>query len=191
MRGKPWFVFGSVLVIGLIPACAGKTRSDLSSYSIVWAHPRVCGENVLDRMESLEQAGSSPRVRGKRERHVRRWLPIRLIPACAGKTIATSPWMREIRAHPRVCGENEGTWEGKISGEGSSPRVRGKLRTALAAPSVGRLIPACAGKTNNTADWPMIERAHPRVCGENTPEPLTEDEKKGSSPRVRGKLLVG
>ena len=46
-----------------------------------------------------------------------------------------------------MCGENEGTWEGKISGEGSSPRVRGKQVSAEAARSFTGLIPACAGKT--------------------------------------------
>ena len=50
------------------------------------AHPRVCGENQIDDLESGALRGSSPRVRGKlgvlggeaEERG--------LIPACAGKT---------------------------------------------------------------------------------------------------------
>ena len=52
----------------------------------VWAHPRVCGENLCIAGARSPATGSSPRVRGKRligtEVDRRR----RLIPACAGKT---------------------------------------------------------------------------------------------------------
>ena len=58
----------------------------------------------------------------------------------------------------------------------------------LAMPSgdVG-LIPACAGKTGSTPT-PSPTAAHPRVCGENLADELTELKPGGSSPRVRGKL---
>ena len=134
--------------------------------------------------------GSSPRVRGKR-----RWLPIledlgRLIPACAGKTQGATPARRATSAHPRVCGENT-TNEAK-SGllKGSSPRVRGKHPTGIVIHWWGRLIPACAGKT----DWLGVDRwdasAHPRVCGENLACTPRTPWKAGSSPRVRGKPIA-
>ena len=72
---------------------------------------------------------------------------------------------------------------------GSSPRVRGKpwFRKSL-CPRAG-LIPACAGKTPTRDTAKRVPRAHPRVCGENTPPALRKSVKAGSSPRVRGKLL--
>ena len=51
------------------------------------AHPRVCGENDLQDIQSVTSKGSSPRVRGKLcvFGHVGLW--VGLIPACAGKTV--------------------------------------------------------------------------------------------------------
>ena len=50
--------------------------------------------------------GSSPRVRGKLVFLTFTEIYVRLIPACAGKTVRTI-WPRMLlRAHPRVCGEN-------------------------------------------------------------------------------------
>ena len=50
------------------------------------------------------------------------------------------------------------------------------------------LIPACAGKTGLVVRDPRAGQAHPRVCGENLADELTELKPGGSSPRVRGKL---
>ena len=71
---------------------------------------------------------------------------------------------------------------------GSSPRVRGKLITALGKLPIHRLIPACAGKTADRHGLLRGQRAHPRVCGENGGEAVGFLGEPGSSPRVRGKL---
>ena len=34
-----------IVLLGLIPACAGKTHAEEVSRYTDWAHPRVCGEN--------------------------------------------------------------------------------------------------------------------------------------------------
>ena len=90
----------------LIPACAGKTPVTLNVTSAAGAHPRVCGENPRPRPDASQDSGSSPRMRGKRERAEAAPLPVGLIPAHAGKTWCAfqfdcMPW-----AHPRACGEN-------------------------------------------------------------------------------------
>ena len=51
------------------------------------------------------------------------------------------------------------------------------------------LIPACAGKTPIKPVNPISRRAHPRVCGENKGVAVLGKGMKGSSPRVRGKLI--
>ena len=92
---------------------------------------------------------------------------VRLIPACAGKTFSSVFGSLVPAAHPRVCGENaflEVPGKGHL---GSSPRVRGKHRGMLHGGAGGGLIPACAGKTYDTAYHTGNWGAHPRVCGEN------------------------
>ena len=46
VRGKPTICIAFAGIIGLIPACAGKTG--VCVFGCVWfrAHPRVCGENL-------------------------------------------------------------------------------------------------------------------------------------------------
>ena len=65
VRGKPIHVTELTLCRGLIPACAGKTKSERRSPPTSRAHPRVCGENSMYRQPAWSQPGSSPRVRGK------------------------------------------------------------------------------------------------------------------------------
>ena len=151
------------------------------------AHPRVCGENLLDGDPPVTTSGSSPRVRGKHTAGA----PLRpdpgLIPACAGKTgrPRTRPW--RSGAHPRVCGENPAAATNAEVARGSSPRVRGKRRARGGVGALRGLIPARAGKTDIQGCRYGSAEAHPRACGEN---PLARSHARrsvGSSPRVRGK----
>ena len=112
-----------------------------------------------------------------------------LIPACAGKTSCARSTLELCGAHPRVCGENLGGALGSLGGMGSSPRVRGKLKISRVLVSIPGLIPACAGKTVFGVGDCGGEEAHPRVCGENRYVWDVGTQYKGSSPRVRGKLL--
>ena len=52
------------------------------------------------------------------------------------------------------------------------------------------LIPACAGKTEIIRTAFDFDRAHPRVCGENSVKGFYTWALSGSSPRVRGKLQI-
>ena len=154
------------------------------------AHPRVCGENGLRVCFYHRVRGSSPRVRGKPQQNTRPNRPTRLIPACAGKTQATHLRGLSSAAHPRVCGENIFILANSGSHSGSSPRVRGKRCTISPSRRHFGLIPACAGKTIRAFDGRVPLRAHPRVCGENESLPYTTYRESGSSPRVRGKLIL-
>ena len=70
---------------------------------------------------------------------------------------------------------------------GSPPRVRGKhVRTSSDGIYEG-ITPACAGKTLSSSAASRFSRDHPRVCGENDFTIFSNDEGKGSPPRVRGK----
>ena len=174
---------------GLIPACAGKTHTRAQLGPPPPAHPRVCGENCTQPSPPWPLMGSSPRVRGKQEGAGGEPCRVGLIPACAGKTGSPASLTSGGRAHPRVCGENEGALRSVLARWGSSPRVRGKLTpiTIVAIPT--RLIPACAGKTVRDRSRAAADRAHPRVCGENALVVWENVEGAGSSPRVRGKPI--
>ena len=168
VRGKPLRVRRTVAPVGLIPACAGKTPRPSTPCWNQRAHPRVCGENVEAGEEGEGDDGSSPRVRGKQPGHRRGYLSFGLIPACAGKTRAADPSGSSRGAHPRVCGENDVDEDGALVRAGSSPRVRGKPPVDGLGVGDARLIPACAGKTDQPLTTNFERQAHPRVCGENT-----------------------
>ena len=191
VRGKPGEIHKGVQKTGLIPACAGKTEEN--TLGCLWprAHPRVCGENATSIPVSEWEAGSSPRVRGKRRCLSSRGTSAGLIPACAGKTRCRWRRWRPRSAHPRVCGENNSGAGSGRRGRGSSPRVRGKRRTTTPESLRTRLIPACAGKTRKSSPASGTAEAHPRVCGENTDYFANGGVEYGSSPRVRGKRADG
>ena len=73
---------------------------------------------------------------------------------------------------------------------GTSPRARGKPGSRPSGNASLRNIPACAGKTIG-APW-CVEppREHPRVRGENQPNPNHYGDPLGTSPRARGKLAT-
>ena len=191
----------------LIPAWAGKTTRTKRRARPRRAHPRVGGENSVWKMAATALTGSSPRGRGKRGGDGGECRDSRLIPAWAGKTVASSVVTICAAAHPRVGGENR---EGSGLEEtlvGSSPRGRGKHRTARDDPDPRGLIPAWAGKTSAGSPPPGLGglipawagktsgrdvtsghgAAHPRVGGENIRGPHPVQALRGSSPRGRGK----
>ena len=134
--------------------------------------------------------GSSPRVRGKPPQRALIAFIRGLIPACAGKTVSFQGMNVPRPAHPRVCGENVPPAHVSRFIKGSSPRVRGKLVADDCAGGVVGLIPACAGKTKFAPVFAGVAGAHPRVCGENCECGVEDFRGAGSSPRVRGKLVL-
>ena len=154
----------------LIPARAGKTPRSTTTSCPAAAHPRACGENRLRAGRILRQAGSSPRVRGKRRRRSRVPGGVGLIPARAGKTSRRRSRGRPCSAHPRACGENLPRSTTQAACRGSSPRVRGKPPPSPARTPKSGLIPARAGKTVGVGVKRDDAGAHPRACGENKDE---------------------
>ena len=187
VRGKPILMCSPQRNLGLIPARAGKTIHCGTTGPRAAAHPRACGENEACADPLASVAGSSPRVRGKREAGSNAPRRPRLIPARAGKTGATCTAPSSGRAHPRACGENLSADSASSSRVGSSPRVRGKRPGLQRHPARRRLIPARAGKTAPGPSIFCASWAHPRACGENEIFFPALISSTGSSPRVRGK----
>ena len=66
MRGKPGRREPYAYRRGNIPAYAGKTNRNNHMYLSYLEHPRVCGENGKASASFMTEAGTSPRMRGKR-----------------------------------------------------------------------------------------------------------------------------
>ena len=115
---------------------------------------------------------------------------LRFIPACAGNRLLSNPLSLSRAVHPRVCGEQTSSRSRSRSSAGSSPRVRGTVCNDDAFICYRRFIPACAG--NRKSKREIIYRAgvHPRVCGEQFARHIVNELTGGSSPRVRGTVLL-
>ena len=105
-RGKPRANASMSARVGLIPAHAGKTGRRRGRSQQLSAHPRSRGENAGTASRRESRAGSSPLTRGKQGGYRVNGRGLRLIPAHAGKTCATSTGNSHAPAHPRSRGEN-------------------------------------------------------------------------------------
>ena len=147
MRGKPVKHIGYNVLVGITPACAGKTTGAATLGELLRDHPRVCGENGTQSSIFRPVVGSPPRVRGKLKGKIFFIAMCGITPACAGKTKRPSASPNRQKDHPRVCGENPTCSIIFFVFGGSPPRVRGKLGVRIARPLIVRITPACAGKT--------------------------------------------
>ena len=68
VRGPRLAIRSYLSSLGLIPAGAGTTTRPLSAGGRDGAHPRRCGDHVIGGSPSGSQYGSSPQVRGPRDR---------------------------------------------------------------------------------------------------------------------------
>ena len=128
----------------------------------------MCGEKLTNDRLSLAVKGSPPRVRGKRAVIAATDAIPGITPRVRGK--ALDPVQLDAEA-------------------GITPRVRGKAPTAdLDRQCVGRITPACAGKSLLACRVFPFHGDHPRVCGEKHGLSDTYTSYSGS-PRVWGKRL--
>ena len=175
---------------GIIPAYAGSTPTTWP-WATRWRdHPRVCGEHSATLLPMLLIVGSSPRMRGAPSTLLRGSAALGIIPAYAGSTGNTVVQGYIDGDHPRVCGEHRSLSARPTDTWGSSPRMRG-ARTHWCLPkSPWGIIPAYAGSTSLIYGQTISTRDHPRVCGEHCFFQPMEGMLAGSSPRMRGALLI-
>ena len=126
-------------------------------------------------------------MRGKLLHTVLKQVLDRIIPAHAGQTTPSSIPLCHCSDHPRACGANDDGIAATFYGDGSSPRMRGKLAGLFNDLSHRRIIPAHAGQTHHVQLVQRPESDHPRACGANSASRLANSAAIGSSPRMRGK----
>ena len=194
VRGSPRAKKSNHVSIGIIPAGAGLTHSQIHEEGLLWDHPRGCGAHDQSVERGWQGVGSSPRVRGSLAEPTCIKCQSRIIPAGAGLTT-------QLQVHPHRA-------------SGSSPRVRGSLFCPRIAPAIVGIIPAGAGLTSHRCPDTDDRRDHPRGCGAHNPlrllcqhsrdhprgcgahiaDPVSCAWPVGSSPRVRGSrrtVLIG
>ena len=114
-----------------------------------------------------------------------------ITPACAGKS-GSAAWHRwACRDHPRVCGEKAVCSFAHVTGEGSPPRVRGKVRHPERNGFFAGITPARAGKRQTGRTLMLWSGDHPRVCEEKWKLVMVLSPQIGSPPRMRGKVRGG
>ena len=151
---------------GIIPACAGSTKSSP-------AFP-------------LRSRDHPPHARGAHRCGLVGDGRRGIIPACAEST--PSPERPSCRAwdHPRMRGEHTSVRGCASYDVGSSPHARGApLFPHRSSPRDG-IIPACAGSTVPRPARRGCARDHPRMRGEHALESGMSAEDAGSSPHARG-----
>ena len=173
-----------------IPAPAGNTPAKIFLDPSQPVHPRACGEHFVKLTQPTSERGSSPRLRGTQ--YYVREIPnrSRFIPAPAGNTQYLGSGQRPLSVHPRACGEHASTTSPAQATSGSSPRLRGTLYIGESGEDAVRFIPAPAGNTGFSLQWPTILTVHPRACGEHQTRLQVLRNSIGSSPRLRGTRRV-
>ena len=112
-----------------------------------------------------------------------------IIPALAGNTCCTDKRSKNVRDHPRACGEHVIKRSFFSVVLGSSPRLRGTPRPPYHCMIPNGIIPALAGNTMAASGSTPHYRDHPRACGEHCTVPPAAMPTLGSSPRLRGTLF--
>ena len=114
---------------GSSPRVRGEVCEGLGIRLLEGDHPRGCGEKVRAASNEAANKGSSPRVRGEGGEGTDGAVERGIIPAGAGRSDDSRPRQVARRDHPRGCGEKRPRPCRRRPSAGSSPRVRGEVRS--------------------------------------------------------------
>ena len=109
-----------------------------------------------------------------------------IIPANTGRIYGILTETPQVQDHPREYGENIDIQLGENVTHGSSPRIRGELKTPENSDTHSGIIPANTGRISLNGLILFRVRDHPREYGENHVSHVHAYGRKGSSPRIRG-----
>ena len=125
MRGTHYSKTDLNLSVRFIPAHAGNTSSTRALIASVAVHPRSCGEHSFSLRSGNHFVGSSPLMRGTRQKYDDALQIWRFIPAHAGNTSLPVDMQQLKSVHPRSCGEHHCKSTQFFCNRGSSPLMRG------------------------------------------------------------------
>ena len=126
-------------------------------------------------------------MRGKETRGDHITTEFRIPPAYAGKSSVPSQFRMNRRDHPRICGEKPVLPCQFMYVSGSPPHMRGKDFSSDLLHFDVRITPAYAGKREFCANCYILNKDHPRICGEKSGYFDLRNSVLGSPPHMRGK----
>ena len=191
--GSPPLARGTVYIsskihsrIGITPACAGNSKPSLTFSRFIGDHPRLRGEQCLQRLQHLHVLGSPPLARGTVSSG-NSSPPIHgITPACAGNSSGSSVSSRFCQDHPRLRGEQGIDLLVALIQAGSPPLARGTAqRSDCPAWNTG-ITPACAGNSASLRLRCPLFGDHPRLRGEQLAHAIAATADAGSPPLARG-----
>ena len=188
-RGRHGVGLPAGVVVGITPACAGKTRIPASAPPRRTHHPRMRGEDSLKMISPQAVEISPPHARGRLECRVCFRQVLGITPACAGKTQRFKPLHDAGPDHPRMRGEDKSGVAPVGKGRGSPPHARGRLGFHCTQTTSSGITPACAGKTARRTVASTSPTDHPRMRGEDRLSWATYCSGRGSPPHARGRLF--
>ena len=104
-RGKGGYYDHGMYPVGIIPAYAGKSNTNINEDEFLEDHPRLRGEKSTGARYVLLRSGSSPLTRGKAALPMLLPLLPGIIPAYAGKRAYRALQRVWEEDHPRLRGE--------------------------------------------------------------------------------------
>ena len=146
-RGRLGSAMKRILTKRITPACAGKTVASAGRAAAVSDHPRMRGEDAGRFIANSLVTGSPPHARGRLPSLFRDTIRGRITPACAGKTSRSRVRRGKTPDHPRMRGEDRGSYVFHVFTTGSPPHARGRHPASMSGMAASRITPACAGKT--------------------------------------------
>ena len=186
VRGSLFTKITSLSLYGIIPAGAGLTKARCRSHPRSRDHPRGCGAHCVKVGIEAIARGSSPRVRGSRQRGARMSRKTGIIPAGAGLTSIRCLVCHMTRDHPRGCGAHRMIQCVLYRAMGSSPRVRGSQNWREKIHHAQGIIPAGAGLTSLSRASSFRCRDHPRGCGAHSGKVCRRARSRGIIPAGAG-----
>ena len=168
MRGQSQPIVNGRGYFRFTPARAGTMWTGAAPTTLRSVHPRACGDNSWCRVDSGQDSGSPPRVRGQLLTWDRCASATRFTPARAGTITAARDQYRRVTVHPRACGDNALVPFGWMTFLGSPPRVRGQCGQRDSDADGYRFTPARAGTMKLRIGIVPHASVHPRACGDNS-----------------------
>ena len=169
-----------------IPAGAGNSNSYTDKSSKQTVYPRWRGKLPLRLMNDNKNGGLSPLARGTRSTITSKSAESRFIPAGAGNSVLSLPYIARISVYPRWRGELISLLEYMSCAHGLSPLARGTQRHAGRAAIPPRFIPAGAGNSFSSSSIAVVLTVYPRWRGELLIRSSYSAPLAGLSPLARG-----
>ena len=148
MRGTVPHILSDFCFVGITPAHAGNSVTNLSYMLQNWDHPRACGEQNTYLRNLTYRIGSPPRMRGTVYSYHVFSFQSGITPAHAGNSQRVSQAFQDGQDHPRACGEQHTFLDFRISQLGSPPRMRGTGFHLVVNDYTVRITPAHAGNSH-------------------------------------------